>query len=85
MPVDSLVTSLRALTLDGAAVRLVSTGRHATVAGAASGLVRLYDADQRFLGLGEVVGAELIPKRLMATTSAGQTATTDLVQATKTA
>jgi tRNA pseudouridine55 synthase len=83
LPVDSLVASLPALTLDAPTERLVSTGRRVAVAGDASGLVRLYSVNQRYLGLGEIAGAELIPKRLMATTSEGQTAVTDRVQAAK--
>lgn len=71
LPVDSLVSALPALTLDGAAARLVSTGRRAVVAEAVRGLVRLYDGNRRFLGLGEVSGTELMPKRLMATNSTG--------------
>lgn len=83
MPVDSLVTALPTLTLDGAAVRLVSTGRAAPLAGVAPGLHRLYAADGRFLGLGEVAGAELIPRRLMATDGEAQCPAPGAVQATK--
>lgn len=70
MPSDGLVAVLPVLTLDDAAARLVATGRRPMVQSVA-GLHRIYSRNGRFLGLGEVLGGELVPRRLMADVPAG--------------
>ncbi len=82
MPVDSLVTTLPVLTLDCAAAHFIATGRRVPMTGA-TGLHRLYGVDSRFLGLGEVLSGELIPKRLMSGISGGFEPAGAVSQATK--
>ena len=65
MPADGLVSALPLLTLEDAAARLITTGRCPQVQ-AKPGLHRLYNRNGRFLGLGEALDGELIPRRLMA-------------------
>ena len=65
MPVDGLVSALPLLTLEDAAARLITTGRRPQVH-AKAGLHRLYSQNGRFLGLGEALDGELLPRRLMA-------------------
>jgi tRNA pseudouridine55 synthase len=66
-PVDTLLARLPDLILSEAAAHLVCTGRRALITVAGGGYFRLYAADGRFLGLGEVVEGELVGKRLMNT------------------
>ena len=70
MPADGLVSVLPLLTLEDAAARLVTTGRRLQVQ-AKPGLHRLYNRNGRFLGLGEALDGELIPRRLMADAPGG--------------
>lgn len=70
MAIDSLVALLPALSLDGKAERLICNGRRVPWQ-ALPGLYRLYAAETRFLGLGEVLAGELMAKRLIAGQSAG--------------
>jgi tRNA pseudouridine55 synthase len=69
LPVDCLVSGLPALALPADAMTRILQGQAAqmdTPAGT-EGLVRLYDQDRRFLGLGELQqGGRLMPKRLLA-------------------
>lgn len=66
LPVDTLIAALPQLGLDEAASRLIATGRRVAMTGPEGGLYRLYGPESRFLGLGELAGGELLPKRLMA-------------------
>ncbi len=84
MPTDGLVLALPELTLDDASARLISTGRRVSMA-ALPGLHRLYRLNGRFLGLGEVLAGELVPKRLMADFSAEIESAQSIPQATKNA
>lgn len=73
MPVDSLVLDLPTLSLgDDQACRL-RMGQVCDLERAATGgLVRLYDLNRQFMGLGEVQqGGRLVAKRLMATITDG--------------
>jgi len=70
MPPDGLVSAIPVLALDESAARLVATGRRPTMQ-AAAGLRRLYDRNGQFMGLGEVLDGELVPRRLMAEAQAG--------------
>lgn len=69
LPVDSLVSALPEIMLEAGLVRRMVMGQAGQVEGTVrSGTVRLYDHNQRFLGLGEVQpGGRLVPKRLVAT------------------
>ena len=73
LPVDSLVSVLPALVLAADLVRRVTTGQAAQIEAAGNtGLIRLYDQDGRFLGLGEMrPQGLLLPRRLVATSVAG--------------
>ena len=72
LPVDSLISALPRLILEDALVRLMLTGRTGTIDTHIVGPVRLYEQNQRFLGLGEVrEGGHLVPKRLRATVATG--------------
>ena len=82
MAVDSLVSSLPAMPLDDAAMRLICTGRRVAMA-VRPGLYRLYAADTRFIGLGEVLADELMAKRLMAGSSWKMAAQGEASQAAK--
>ena len=59
--------------LEAEPVRRLQMGQASQLEGAEmNGLVRLYDLNQRFLGLGEVQqGGRLVAKRLLATTAKG--------------
>ena len=73
LPVDSLVSALPQLVLEAEQMRRILLGQASQLMDLAStGLVRLYDQDRRFLGLGEVQqeGRRLVPKRLLATPAA---------------
>jgi tRNA pseudouridine55 synthase len=83
LPPDGLVSALPILVLEEVAARLVATGRRQQVQ-ATAGLHRLYGRDGHFLGLGEVLGQELVPRRLMAD-SQGLNSSRDTPQATKNA
>lgn len=63
-PPDGLVAALPILTLEPPTQRLFTTGRRATVDGAA-GFYRIYSQCGQFLGLGELCDGQLLPKRLM--------------------
>jgi tRNA pseudouridine55 synthase len=66
LPVDRLVEILPAINLDQEASRRIVNGLAVSIASAAAGLVRLYDEDGAFMGLGERLGdGVLIPKRLI--------------------
>ena len=69
LPVDSLVYALPRIMLEADLVRRMVMGQAGQFGGSVrSGAVRLYDHNQRFLGLGEVQpGGRLVPKRLVAT------------------
>ncbi len=68
MPVDSLVAPFAPCILAADIARQIANGRTCHLDPApASGWVRLYDPDRRFLGLGEVLaGGMLAPRRMMA-------------------
>jgi len=68
MAVDSLVATLPACMLDASASQRVMTGRTSQLAGpTAAGMMRLYDPDRRFLGLGEAMpDGALAPRRMLA-------------------
>ena len=69
LPVDSLVSALPQLVLEAEQMRRILLGQASQLRDLASiGLVRLYDQERRFLGLGEVQeeGRRLVPKRLLA-------------------
>lgn len=73
LPVDALVSALPALVLAADLVRRIVTGQVGQVEAAGNtGLVRLYDRNRRFLGLGALQpGGLLMPKRLVATSFSG--------------
>lgn len=68
LPVDCLVAGLPAVVLGTDSVRRILKGQTAQAATAQNaGLVRLYDQERHFLGLGELqAGGQLAPKRLLA-------------------
>ena len=68
LPVDCLVAGLPAVVLTADTVRRIVKGQAAQAETAENaGLVRLYDQDRRFVGLGELQpGGHLVPKRLLA-------------------
>jgi len=69
LPVDCLVSGLPILALLPAAVVRILLGQatQTDVPPASQGLVRLYDQNRRFLGLGELqADGRLLPKRLLA-------------------
>lgn len=69
LPVDCLVSDLPALVIPPDSVTRVLMGQatQADPVSASEGLVRLYDQDRGFLGLGELqTGGRLLPKRLVA-------------------
>ena len=63
-PVDGLVSVLPVITLDSTDTRLIATGRRVQVSNPA-GLYRIYGLESQFIGLGEVLAGQLLPKRLM--------------------
>ncbi len=67
LPVDCLVAGLPAVVLGTDSVRRILKGQTAQAATAQNaGLVRLYDQERHFLGLGELqAGGQLAPKRLL--------------------
>ncbi len=73
LPVDSLVSALPAMVLAAYLARRVATGQAVRIEAAENtGLIRLYDHNGRFLGLGEVrQQGLLVPKRLVATSDTG--------------
>lgn len=85
LPVDTLVSELPALELDAGQQRSVLTGRTTPHPGLEiPSLVRLYDRERRFLGLGEIMGGVLAPKRLVSTSVIGSAdAAGELLQAPK--
>jgi len=67
LPVDSLVAALPACLLEPAEARRITTGRSCCAAVKEPGRVRLYDAEHRFLGVGEVLAeGKIAPYRLLA-------------------
>lgn len=74
LPVDSLLLDLPHMLLEPEPARRVQMGQASQLENAEmSGLVRLYDLNQRFLGLGEVQqGGRLVAKRLLSTSTAGR-------------
>lgn len=73
LPVDSLVLELPRMLVEAESARRLQMGQASQLEGAEiSGLVRLYDLNQQFLGLGEVQqGGRLVAKRLLAITAKG--------------
>ena len=73
LPIDTLVLNLPRMLLDTEPARRLQMGQASQLGGVEmSGLVRLYDLNQRFLGLGEVQqGGRLVAKRLLAISAAG--------------
>lgn len=74
LPVDCLAAGLSAVVLESSAVGRILQGQGVTFNGAGipPGPVRLYGPAERFLGLGELqADGRLLPKRLVATASAG--------------
>ncbi|SOD42157.1 tRNA pseudouridine synthase B [Nitrosovibrio sp. Nv4] len=75
LPTDTLMRGCPAATLDAAAVTSLLQGRTIRDYFSTDSLqegqkIRLYDQDNRFLGLGEMTGGgEIIPKRLMSASS----------------
>jgi tRNA pseudouridine55 synthase len=69
LPVDSLLSALPELLLEADVVRRMVTGRTSQIEYLGSpGLIRLYDQNRRFLGLGAIQpDGCLVPKRLVAT------------------
>lgn len=69
LPVDSLLSALPELLLEAVLVRRMVTGQPSqTEKLGGLGLIRLYDQNRRFLGLGEIrPDGCLVPKRLVAT------------------
>jgi tRNA pseudouridine55 synthase len=67
LPLDILLSELPALQLDAAQKRRIQTGRTAAHPSLdISGLVRLYDQDQHFVGLATITAGVLVAKRLVA-------------------
>ena len=67
LPIDRLLQGLPLVKLDPEGTKRVCTGLAASAAGANPGLSRLYDASDRFLGMGEVGEDGLVsPKRMIA-------------------
>lgn len=69
LPVDSLLSALPELLLEAVRVRRMVTGQPSQTENMGGpGLIRLYDQNRRFLGLGEIrPDGWLVPKRLVAT------------------
>ena len=67
LPVDTLVSELPSVELDGGQQHRVLTGRRLDCGLEITGLVRLYGPQRRFLGLGEITRGVMTPKRLVAT------------------
>lgn len=68
LPADALVGHLPRVTLEPAAAAAIVQGRVVETSAGHKALVRIYDADERFLGLGEChADGRLSPKRLIAT------------------
>jgi tRNA pseudouridine55 synthase len=66
-PEDCLVAHLPALHLDEADTTALCQGRSIASPAAQCGLMRMYAADKRFLGLARAEHGQLIPRRLIAT------------------
>ena len=68
LPVDSLVQGLPRMVLNAEAVRRLQMGQANQLDDTnINGLIRLYDMNQQFLGLGDVLhGGRLVAKRLLA-------------------
>ncbi len=67
LPIDRLLQGLPLVKLDPEGTKRVCTGLAASAAGANPGLSRLYDASDRFLGMGEVgEDGMVLPKRMIA-------------------
>jgi tRNA pseudouridine55 synthase len=73
LPVDSLVLELPRILLDAEPARRLQAGQTSQLEGVEiTGLARLYDLNQQFLGLGEVQqGGRLVARRLLATPAKG--------------
>ncbi|MHB1092137.1 tRNA pseudouridine(55) synthase TruB [Thiobacillus sp.] len=69
-PADCLVAHLPALQLDDADAADLCQGRSVPYSGDHTGLMRVYTAANRFLGLIQVEAGHLIPRRLIATQQA---------------
>jgi len=68
LPIEQLVSALPECVLNPAETRRVVTGRSGHIPAGQRGQVRLYDAEHRFLGIGEVlVEGTVTPRRLLAT------------------
>ncbi len=68
LPVDAALIELRKLELDRASAERVCHGQSVAAGGGDPGRVRLYRADGRFLGLGEIrADGSVAPLRLIAT------------------
>ena len=64
LPVDAMLTHLPRIDLPDADVRAVTQGRSVPYVSSLQGLVRLYAADMRFIGLAEAGSGTLVPRRL---------------------
>lgn len=69
-PADYLVAHLPALTLDESDAASLCQGRNIDYSGADSGLMRVYTATNRFLGLADADAGQLVPRRLINTQQA---------------
>ncbi|MEQ6886555.1 tRNA pseudouridine(55) synthase TruB [Salicola sp. Rm-C-2C1-2] len=68
LPPDVLLSDLPATVLEGERAVSISHGQAVTISGSepgGEGFCRLYDQDQRFLGLAEKAGDAIKPRRLM--------------------
>ena len=66
-PADCLVAHLPSLQLDETDATALCQGRGVSYSTGHSGLIRLYTAANRFLGLGQAENGKLVSRRLMAT------------------
>lgn len=67
LPIDTLVSDLPLLRLDAETARCIQQGQRVTMSDAEPGLVRLEEAAQGFIGVGEINSGQLKAKRMLNT------------------
>jgi tRNA pseudouridine55 synthase len=66
LPVDALVSALPSVVLDAGEAQKMVHGQNVGTTDGRAGLVRVYGADSRFIGVADAAGGVLAPRRLMA-------------------
>ena len=70
-PINETLSHLRAVRLDDRQASRVTKGQQAELAETEKGFVRILVGSDRFLGVGEVDGTTLLPRRMLPSKSHG--------------